>query len=488
MNENRNSVECLQRRLSPLNVWALALGSIIGWGAFVMPANTFLPNAGPLGTAIAMAAAALIMIVIALNYSYMIERHPIAGGEFTFTGTSFGPTCGFICAWFLGLSYLAIVPLNATALALIGRSLFPDLTQWGYLYSVEGYSIYAGEVLLAVAALVLFAALSIRGIGVAGRFQTVLALSLVGSVILLAAMTLFSPNASAKHLTPAFAVNAAGNPSLGGILAVVAVAPWAFVGFDSIPQAAEEFNFSPKKSRVIMILSILFGGALYIILNTITAAVLPEGYTGWLPYITDCASDPLPETLSGLTALPTFNAARLILGRPGLAVLGVALFCAVLSGIIGFYMATSRLLYSMAKNQVLPEWFGRLHSRYKTPVNAILFIMAISLCCPWFGRTVLNWVVDMSSIGAAIGYGFTSASAYVQIRRRRDASGWMKANAVLGVLFSLCFIALLVVPNDWAYLGPQSRAALVVWAVLGAVFYLWPRHRIKVGKSIAERD
>lgn len=48
MNDNRSGGEGLQRKLSPLNVWALALGSIIGWGAFVMPANTFLPNAGPL--------------------------------------------------------------------------------------------------------------------------------------------------------------------------------------------------------------------------------------------------------------------------------------------------------------------------------------------------------------------------------------------------------------------------------------------------------
>lgn len=46
MNDNRSGGEGLQRKLSPLNVWALALGSIIGWGAFVMPANTFLPNAG----------------------------------------------------------------------------------------------------------------------------------------------------------------------------------------------------------------------------------------------------------------------------------------------------------------------------------------------------------------------------------------------------------------------------------------------------------
>ena len=36
----------LERKLNPLNVWALALGSIIGWGAFVMPGTTFLPKAG----------------------------------------------------------------------------------------------------------------------------------------------------------------------------------------------------------------------------------------------------------------------------------------------------------------------------------------------------------------------------------------------------------------------------------------------------------
>ena len=130
-----------------------------------------------------------------------------------------------MCAWFLGLSYLAIVPLNATALALIGRNLFPNLTQWGYLYSVEGYSIYAGEILLAIIALALFAVFSIGGVSVAGKFQTVLALSLVGCVFLLAIAALFSPHASASHLAPAFTTDATGKSSLGGILAVVAVAP-----------------------------------------------------------------------------------------------------------------------------------------------------------------------------------------------------------------------------------------------------------------------
>ena len=87
-NETTNNVQ-LEKKLSPLNVWALALGCIIGWGAFVMPGNTFLVKAGPLGTAIAMGIAALIMIVIAFNYNFMINRFPVAGGEFTYADAAF---------------------------------------------------------------------------------------------------------------------------------------------------------------------------------------------------------------------------------------------------------------------------------------------------------------------------------------------------------------------------------------------------------------
>lgn len=466
----------LERKLSPLNVWALALGSIIGWGAFVMPGNTFLPNAGPAGTAIAMGIAALIMISIAFNYNYMINKYPVAGGEFTYTEKSFGKIAGYICAWFLGLSYLAIVPLNATALALIGRNLFPAVFQWGELYTVEGYTIYAGEVLLAVVALVLFALISIRGISVAGKFQTVLALLLVGSVALLGVAALISDKATLTHMMPAFQSNAAGNINIGGIIAVIAVAPWAFVGFDSIPQASEEFNFSPKKTKIIMVLSIIFGGLLYVVLNTITAAVVPDGYANWSEYIAEFKS------LEGISALPTFNAAEELLGIPGLIVLAVALFCAVLSGIVGFYMATSRLLYSVAREGILPAAFAKLHPKYNTPYVAILFIMIISLIAPWFGREVLGWVVDMSSIGAAIGYGFTSLATFATLQRCKEKSIGLRINAIIGALFSLAFVALLLSPASLGFggLSMPARIALAVWVVLGIVFFFVAKKGKKV--------
>ncbi len=95
------------------------------------------------------------MIIIAFNYNFMINKYPVAGGEFTYTQQAFGEKHAFVCSWFLGLSYLAIVPLNATALALIGRNLMNNVFQIGFHYTVAGYDIYFGEILLAVVALLL---------------------------------------------------------------------------------------------------------------------------------------------------------------------------------------------------------------------------------------------------------------------------------------------------------------------------------------------
>lgn len=250
-----------------------------------------------------------------------------------------------------------------------------------------------------------------------------------------------------------------------GIFAVLAVAPWAFVGFDTVPQAAEEIRFSPQKTKFIMVISILFGGMVYIVLNTVTASVVPEGYTGWADYIQNL------NQIDGLKSLPTFNAAYELLGNVGLLFLGVAVLGAILSGIVGFYMATSRLLYSMAKENVIPQWFGKLHPKHKTPTNAILALMCVSAIAPFFGRTVLGWLVDMSSLGAAIGYAYTSAAAFKYAREIGDKVTTI--TGAIGTILAVVFAILLLIPIPAlnCSLGKESYVCLVAWVVVGIVFF-----------------
>ena len=453
----------LAKRLSPLNVWALAFGCIIGFGAFILPGTSFLPSCGPLGTAIAMAVGAGIMIVISFNYGYMIRRYAVAGGEYIYAYQAFGKHHAFICAWFLGLSYLTIVPANATALALIGRHLLGGFFQFGYLYTVAGYDIYCGELLLAIAALVFFAWISIRGVENSGLVQTLLALLLVGGVAICAAAAIFSSKTALSCLFPAFAP---GRANLSGILPVLVVAPFSFMGFDTVPQSAEELRFSPKKTQLIMIVSIVFGAATYITLNTVAASIIPDGYENWAAYVAAL------DNLSGIVGIPTFHAAYALMGPAGLILLGIAVLCAVLTGICGFYMATSRLLYSMSREGALPTWFGDLHPRHKTPHKAIMFVLAVSLFAPFFGRTALLWIVDMSSIGAAIGYAYTSAATAKFAWQERHRGFFI--NGVVGTVLGLFFAALLLIPIPafQCSLSKESYICLSIWSVLGLMFYL----------------
>ena len=90
----------LKRQLKPAHVWAIAFGCIIGWGSFVNPSKLFLPNSGVAGTAIALSLGALVMIIIAFAYAYMVPKYPKAGGEFTFAKMCFGKKMAYFVVGF----------------------------------------------------------------------------------------------------------------------------------------------------------------------------------------------------------------------------------------------------------------------------------------------------------------------------------------------------------------------------------------------------
>ncbi len=443
-----------KREMRPIDVWGLALGAIIGWGCFVLPGTTFLPKAGPLGTTIGMLIGAVVVIIISLSYAFLIRRYPVSGGEFVYAGTAFGKTHAFICGWALIIAYWSLIPLNATAVALISRYLFPGIVQVGKLYEVAGWDVYAGEIVVATAFLIIMGIINIIGIKSASWIQTAIALTLVGTVLIIFAGVM-GGGYDWDNLKPGFQNE---KNWFGNVFAIVAMAPWAYLGFDCIPQAAEEYKFEHKKSLWIMILAILCAATMYIMVNTLTAIVKP-----W------------QEMLAAKEFWPTGMAVHDAMGVIGLVILGVAMFCAVVSGINAFYISTSRLMHSMAQMHALPKFFGKLHPKHRTPKNAIIFIMIISLIAPWFGREVLNWIVDMTSVCAALAFAYTtSAAAKIAYRHGQKAQ---MVTGIVGCVLALFFLSLLVIPGMPGFLSLQSRIVLGIWVGMGVVFYIIMRKK-----------
>ena len=365
------------------------------------------------------------------------------------------------------------------AIGLIVDGIFGDVLKWGFHYSIAGFEVWLGEIILASAILILFGVLNILGVKKAGFVQTILASLLIISVFTLFITALVSSEATLSNMSPLWGfdkealIEAGGYEAsqavsdsgiAGSILATFAIAPWAFVGFDTIPQAAEEFKFSYKKIIFIMIVAISFGAFVYISNNTIAAAALEN----W------------PElATSGEWVL--LVAAEKMLGTFGKVLIGVAVSCAVLSGMMGFYLASSRLLYSMSKDGYLPKIFGQIDKKYGTPRNAIIFCIIISLAGPVLGREALGWFVDMSAIGASIGFFFTSVATFAVIRRDRDAGMFLKVLSILGACFSCAFVVLQLVPIpglEGVHFGNESYLMLGIWILLGAVFFIYQRKKI----------
>ena len=478
----KDSPVSFQKQLSPTHVWAIAFGCIIGWGAFVNPGKKFLPNSGVFGTAIAMVLGAVVMFIIAYAYAYMVPKNPTAGGEFNYTKKCFGRAPAYLCGWFLVAAYLTNVPMNSTAIGLIVDGLDgpADLLKWGMHYSIAGFDVWIGEVLFASAILILFGWLNIMGVKKAGFIQTILTSMLALSVFVLVIAAIFNSKAQWSNINmpwgfdraAALDVNASGTGLkefahsgpmgvLSAIMATFAIAPWAFVGFETIPQVAEEFKFSHKKVMLIMGVAIIFGTFVYIANNTV-AAIAVENWPD--------------RVMAGEWVL--LVAAEEMLGVFGKILLGVAVSCAVLSGIMGFYLASSRLMYAMARDGYLPKPFSKISSKYGTPVNAMLFCIIISLSGPVLGREALGWFVDMSAIGASIGFFFTCASTIVTMNRDGDGRFRYKCLAALGCLVSLCFIELQLVPIEGlkgVHFCWQSYLMFGIWSFIGFVFFIKQR-------------
>ena len=450
--------------LAPIAVVALSFGYAVGWGSFVMPGTMFLPGAGPAGTAIGILIGSLAMAVFAFNYHRMLQRVTGPGGAYAFTTEVFGADHGFLLAWFLWLTYVAILWANATALVLLVRYLFGDALQFGFHYTMAGFDVYFGEVMVCVAATALCGAVCLFRKRLAAWLNTILAGVFVAGVVAVFVAALSHHEGGFAAMGPAF------SPEGGHFMQVIhilAMIPWAFVGFEAIVHSSAEFRFPVRRTFGILLAAIALSASVYLLLALLPVVSFPDGYANWRAYIED-----LPN-LRGIDAMPVFAASRRALGAAGKSVIGGAMLAAQLTGIFGTLIASSRLMHAMSNGGAIPGWFGRLN-REGAPANAVLFVTCVSFAIPFLGRTVTGWPVDVSNLGAALAYGYTSAASFAVAKKETGRAARVgEALGIAGVVMAIGFALLMLVPNyiSGEALSAESYLVLAIWCLAGFLQY-----------------
>lgn len=442
----------LQQNLSEKFVWAIAYGSCIGWGSFILPGD-WISQSGSIAAAIGITIGALLMIIIGVSYGALVKHFPVSGGAFAFSYLSFGRYVSFFSSWFLTFGYICVVALNATAFSLLLKFMMPGVLEHGKLYTIAGWDVYITEIIIATVLLLLFTFITIRGAQVSGSLQFYFCVAMVIVVLLMFFGSFFGSGFSLSNLQP---LTDEKKGWFSSIIMIVAVAPWAYVGFDNIPQTAEEFDFAPNKTFKLIVYSLLAAAGTYVIMIL---------YTGWLSSKGAQNSD---LWVTGAVTQQSF-------GYIGLFVLAIAIIMGIFTGLNGFLMSSSRLLFSMGRSGIMPSVFSKIHPRFKTPYVAILFLGALTLIAPWLGRTALTWIVDMSSTGVSIAYLVTCLSATKLFSFNKESNTYApvyKSFAIVGSIFAFIFLGLLLIPGSPAALSMPSYIALIVWLILGLAFFI----------------
>ncbi len=225
----------LQKGIGKAGMFSLAFGAMIGVG-WVTAMGTWLSNAGPMGAVIAFSIGGLLMLAIGLCYAEVTAALPLSGGEVAYAYKAFGTSKAYIVGWFLVFGYLSVSAFEAVSISKVISYLIPSLDYW-QVYSVNGSPIYFSHIILSAFFVLLISVINYTGVKNSSRFQ-------VGLTVLFISLTFIFVIAGLvmgdwDNLSPMFSANNSGSIA-AGIAMVLVTVPFWFVGFDTIPQAAEE--------------------------------------------------------------------------------------------------------------------------------------------------------------------------------------------------------------------------------------------------------
>lgn len=445
-----------------LNAWdilVIAFGAMIGWG-WVVSTGGWIEKGGVIGAALGFAIGGIMIFFVGMTYAELTAAMPQCGGEHVFSYRAMGATGSFICTWMIVLGYVSVACFEACAFPTIITYLWPGFLK-GYMYTVAGFDIYASWLITAIVIAFLIMMINIIGAKTAAILQTVLTCIIGGAGILLIVASVI--NGTVDNLDGQIFAGTTTGVNIKAIIGVAAMSPFYFIGFDVIPQAAEEINVPPKKIGNILILSVVLAVIFYAFVIIAVGFVMNPG-----DIIASQEATGLVTADAMAAAFNTKIMAKVII---------VGGMCGIVTSWNSFLLGGSRAMYSMAESYMIPKFFAKLHPKHKTPVNALILIGILTMLAPFAGRKMLVWISDAGNFGCCFAYCMVALSFMILRKKEPDMPRPYKVPCykffgTMAVIMSGFMVAMYCIPGSGGNLILQEWLMVLGWSALGVVFYV----------------
>ncbi len=367
------------------------------------------------------------MLFTAFSYAALVKAFPRAGSAYTYARRAFGGHVGFLTGWSLMIDYLLLPLINYVLMGIYLNAQLPGIPPWVF----------------ALAGVLLITGLNIVGITVVRNANLVLVgLQLVfAAVFVVCAVlhTLQSPGVSL--LQPLYDAGL----TFPGLLAGAAMLALSFLGFDAISTLSEEARDPQRTVPRAIILTTIIGGLIFTVIAYVSTLVIPNVADIANP---DAAANQIMEVAAGRWLELFFL---------------IAYIAGCIAAALASQASVSRILFAMGRDGVLPGFFARLSTRYRTPIGAAIFVGVVSLAALFAD---LNTVASLISFGALAAFSLVNLSV---IKHFLIDEGLRAGAAILryGVLPALGFA---LTAWLWFSLSPLALTVGLVWIGVGVVW------------------
>jgi APA family basic amino acid/polyamine antiporter len=410
----------LKRTLGPLNLVSLGVGAIIGAGIFVMTGNAAANYAGP-AVIFSFVIAGLACAFAALCYAELASTMPVSGSAYSYAYVTMGEVFAWTMGWLLLLEYGVAASTVAAGwtgyvvslLKDFGVLLPPALTQStlqlhdGVLqfgqHMVNGQSVPGLSFnLIGAVGILAVTGLLVIGVHESARINNIIVL--IKLTVLIAFILIGATYVNPANWSPFVPANEGGaHYGLQGILRAASIVFFAYVGFEAVSTAAGEAR-NPQKDIPVGILGSL-------VICTVVYMAVALVLTGVVQFRELGVPDPIAIAVDRMNPswalVPWPFAATGQLNLFSLLI-KIGAFTGLSSVMLVLMYAQSRVFYQMAKDGLVPEIFGHVNERFKTPAaGTIVLGVAIAIAAATLPLGVLG---DLVSLGTAMAFAIVCLS------------------------------------------------------------------------------